>query len=143
MTKYKNVIFFIILIEIILTAYLYFSGIQSSYICLNESSCRSVQNSIYGEIFGIKVGLFGFVAFLSLLLLYILAIAGKISHKLVLAAAFIGSIFAIYFIYLQIIVLREICSSCMVIDFGMIIISIFILLQSSDMTSARLINIEQ
>ena len=123
----NNFLLFLIIFEIIITAYLLFSGTGNSYLCLDNSSCSSVQNSIYGKIFGVKLSLFGSLSFIILLSAYLLMIKGRIKYEKFLFLGIIGLILALYFIYLQIFVLKEICSSCMVIDIGMIMIFFLIL----------------
>ena len=128
MKIYSKIIFILILLEIFLTSYLYYSSPSDSAICLDESSCEFVQNSSYGYVYGIKVSLFGLIAFIILLSIYLLSIKNKKMFYLYLLMCLLGSIIAIYFIYLQLFVLKQICSNCMIIDGTMILIFIISLM---------------
>lgn len=126
----RQVIFTLLIFTIVFNGYLAFASTSGSVICLtgegDHSGCSSVQNSKYGEIFGIKVIWFGLIAFIVLLVLYFLAFGkrkyDKSTHYLYMTFTSIGAIFAIYFIYVQKFILDTFCSSCLVIDSAMIII---------------------
>jgi len=95
---------------------------RSEVLCVIGESCTSVQESIYGEILGIKVSYMAVVAFLGLLVIYF------VNSKLFLYGTAAGVIASLYFIALQIFVLKEICTSCMFIDGTMIVIFVLTLL---------------
>ena len=85
-------------------------------ICIKGGSCESVQNSVYGSIFGIKLPVYGLIAFIILLGLYFL------NKKLHLLTALIGMGISLTLISIQVFVLKQICSNCMIVDFTMITI---------------------
>ncbi len=133
----SGIIIGLILFEIIITMYLLYSGGGDSFLCDFTSSCSVVQNSIYGEIFGFKVGWFGLMGFVALLYFYFLALTEKRVRVFYLALSFIGAIFAVYFIYLQFFVLKAICSICLIIDFTMLVIFAFSYLWFKNFKSAN------
>lgn len=109
----------LIILELIFSVYLiYEEKTKVSNICIIGTSCESVRESSYGEIFGIKLFYISIVAFLILLLTYIY------NKKIFLIECLIGSIFSLYLIFVQLFVLKQICSSCMIIDLIMIVILI-------------------
>jgi uncharacterized membrane protein len=62
LNKYDILIGILILSEIALCFYIGISG-QNNYFCTVGSDCDSVQNSIYGKLFGIKLAWFGVACF--------------------------------------------------------------------------------
>lgn len=108
----------LVLLEVVLTGLLVYGDITggATGFCVSGefANCETVQNSIYGEIFGMKMSVFGLVSFLALLVVFVYE--KRIKEGTFLVLAFIGAIFAGYFIYLQLVVLKQICSTCMVID---------------------------
>lgn len=76
-------------------------------------------------------GYTGMIIFLFLLIITFFQIKEptKIKKALIYAGIFVGSIIAIYFIYLQIFILEAFCKYCMVIDVGLLISLILILIK--------------
>lgn len=113
----KVAILVLLAVEIILSISLAYKNWQrSEALCISGGSCTSVQSSIFGEIVGIKVSYIAVLAFTGLLIIYF----GD-ANAFVSGAA-LGTLIALYFILLQLFVLKEICTSCMFIDGMMIII---------------------
>ena len=113
----KIIILMLLLAEIIMTASLVYKNWQrSEVLCVIGESCTSVQSSIYGEILGITVSYIAIIAFAGLLVIYFA------SNKWFIFGAVLGAGVSLYFIILQLFVLKEICTSCMFIDGIMIII---------------------
>jgi uncharacterized membrane protein len=121
--KRKNLVFLIVslmILELILTGFLAYTNLTSSAsgFCVagkGVSECNTVQNSIYGELFGVKLGILGFFAFLILLGVFIYEEKSK-QNGLFFVLASVGALFAVYFIYIQLVVLKQICSTCVVVD---------------------------
>ena len=88
-----------------------------------ESNCNSVQNSKYAYTLGIKNSYLGIIIFTFLSILTISQIKKPKKNKKTLIATgiIIGSIISIYFLYLQIFVIKEFCRYCLIIDFGLLI----------------------
>ncbi|MEK6933723.1 MAG: vitamin K epoxide reductase family protein [Nanoarchaeota archaeon] len=118
-----SIIFLFIALEIFLTAYLSFISGNDSYLCSTLGSCLEVQESIYGKFLGAKVAVLGLISFIIFLFLYIFSIMNKKFKIIYLIASILGALIAIYFIFIQIFILKKICSSCVFIDVLMILIS--------------------
>lgn len=85
-----------------------------------DSGCYIINTSEHAETIGIKNCYFGLIAFSVLILLTIYHILKpkKYKKQLILIGLIIGSVFAIYFIYLQLIVIGACCQYCTVVDIG-------------------------
>lgn len=111
----KQIIGFLIGLNIILTGYLTLNKTNDNTFCLITSSCDVVQNSIYSSLFGIPLSNLGLLSF-SLLGLCYLFQSDHLIRKLFVLGALLAGILAIYFIILQAFVIRAFCSSCLIID---------------------------
>jgi len=130
--KIKKIIFALLLFLTILTIYLSISEFLGSKICLtnltDSAKCSNVQNTSYGKILGIKVNYLGAVAITLLFLIFLFA-NSKNKYKqnfyeVYILGTIIGTIGAIYFLSIQFFILKAICSSCLIVDFGTILISV-------------------
>ncbi len=78
--------------------------------------CWSVNNSIYSEIYGVPVSIFGMLAYLSMLLLIYFESRNKSFKQTAVLAQFgislIGFLFSLYLIYIQFGVLHQVCPFC-------------------------------
>jgi len=70
-----------IILEIIFTGYLAFSNTEQGSFCVTGHNCEEVQNSIYGEILGVKVSTLGLISFILLLIVFVISQRNK-SFKL-------------------------------------------------------------
>ncbi len=86
----------------------------------SETGCYIINTSKYAGTIGIKNCYFGLIAFSILIILTIYHILKpkKYKKQLILIGLIIGSVFALYFIYLQLIVIKACCQYCMVVDIG-------------------------
>lgn len=86
----------------------------------SDTGCYIVDTSEYAGTIGIKNSYFGLIAFSVLIILTIYHILKpkKYKKQLILIGLIIGSVFAAYFIYLQVIVIKAYCQFCMVVDIG-------------------------
>lgn len=112
-----TIIFWLIIFEIAFAMYLSYNHYAYSGIC-SIGSCDTVQSSAYGSLFGISLNYLAVVAFILLFICY------KKNTGLYIIGITVGSLTALYLIYLQLFVLNAICSNCMVIDGVMIVIAI-------------------
>lgn len=119
-TKYI-IILILMILATISSAVLSFIPIQKA--CGNSGSCLIVQTSKYEDTFGIKNSDIGLIAFplLGILTLFELRKSNKYRKRLITLGIILGSLFAIYFLYLQIFVLKAICKYCLVVDIGVLI----------------------
>ena len=123
--KYKIflLIFFISLISSIII-----TSNSSTGGCQIGGGCDAVNNSSYGSTFGVSNSLYGIFIFSFMILLTIFHInkPNKHTRKVIHGAVILGSLIAIYFLYLQFFVIRAFCTYCLVIDLGLIISLIFL-----------------
>jgi uncharacterized membrane protein len=86
-------------------------------------SKHAVQTSQYESTFGIKNGYIGLFAFSLLAILTFLHIKSPSKYKKQILVLGIvgGTLFALYFLYIQFFVLNAMCKYCMIIDLGMIL----------------------
>lgn len=106
--------------ELVLTGFLSYKAATSvAGFCVignDVGNCESVQNSEYGKIFGIKLGYIGLFSFLVLSVALARDFRRKKLSRLFVVLTLIGFLFALYLIYLQIFVLKQICTACIVVD---------------------------
>ena len=119
-----GLIFILIIANIVLSIFAVYQEYNGFSFCITGKGCEKVQNSEYSSILGIKLGWLGTLAFTALLIIYYLTYNKKLTQKLYISAISLGAILAIYFIYLQLFVIKAICSTCITLDFITIIISI-------------------
>jgi len=119
--KYKQKYIILLIIFIIcLIASAILSFIPPEEACGGTDTSCYIVNTEYVETIGIKNCYFGLIAFSVLIILTICHILKpkKYKKQLILIGLIIGSIFALYFIYLQFIVIQACCQYCMVVDMG-------------------------
>jgi len=94
-----------------------------------ETACPIVQESGYGSLLGMQNGYTGIIIFSILILLTMWHILKPTKTKkyIIHTGTIIGSLIAIYFLYLQKFVIQEYCKYCLVVDFALIIAFIIIL----------------
>ena len=97
-------------------------------------SCAAVQNTKYSVLFGVSTALVGVLYFTLLFLLFLLLFLLQKWHpvvfektknvfRIVLTMLIIGGVVAAaYFIFLQLVVIKSICTYCIVIDILMLLI---------------------
>jgi uncharacterized membrane protein len=120
--KYKKKYVILLIIFIIcLIASIILSFIPPEEACGNiDSGCYIINTSEYAKTIGIKNCYVGLIVFSVLIILTIFHLlkSKKYKKQLILITLIIGSIFAVYFIYLQLIVIKACCQYCMVVDIG-------------------------
>src|SRR3989344_2786808 len=103
--------------------------------CVITTGCETVLTSEHSVIFGIPTALLGSVYYLLLFLLAIFSI--DIKREIIRFAAFltpIGFFASSWFVYLQLFVIKEICSYCIVsatTSMILFILGLFIIIKSS------------
>ena len=134
LNKYDIILGILILAEIVLCLYIALVAKSGTdpLLCKPGSGCENVQNSIYGTFFGIKLAWFGVIAFCIFLLLFLIARVNKNLYWMFFTASIIGAAFAICFISLQAIVLKQYCRDCMIIDSIMVLLLIIIVFEFID-----------
>lgn len=94
-----------------------------------ETTCYAVQTSQYERTLGVNNSYFGLIAFSILGMLAVLHVKypRKVKKRLLILGTLAGSLFAIYFLYLQFFVINALCRYCMVVDTGSIL-ALFIMI---------------
>ena len=111
-----GLIVFLILFEMGMCIWIIHQESNQANVCVIGRSCEEVQNTKYGSILGIKLPMIGLVAFIFLGL-------SLFNKKLFLILSSGGSIFSVYLIFIQLFILKQICSSCSIIDVTMLLIT--------------------
>ena len=126
-TKIQKAILALVILLVLLSSYNYILSYSSVCLIGDATSCSDVQNSEYGSILGIKVSILGVIAFILLFIAYLGAtLKNKYKdnfYEIFLVGIVIGTIASIYFILLQIFVLKTTCINCMLIDSAMLILA--------------------
>ncbi len=91
-----------------------FKGIP--IICTILEGCNKVATSIYAEIMNIPVAYLGVLYYFLIFLLAIWFLTSKNRNTVYVISAFtiVGFIFSVWFVYLQIFVIKAICFYCMI-----------------------------
>lgn len=119
--KYKSILF---LIALGLVASVILSFIPIDEACgLENSGCYIVQTSPYETTLGFQNAHLGLVAFAILFIITFLhdKKPTKKRKQLIASGLILGSIFAIYFLFIQFFILNAVCQYCMVTDFGILL----------------------
>lgn len=85
-----------------------------------QTTCYIVQTSEYEKTLGVNNSYFGLIAFSALLIFSISQLKNpkKYKNQIITAGIIFGSLFAIYFLYLQFFVIDALCRYCMIVDVG-------------------------
>ena len=96
---------------------------DSSKFCLTPTSCDIVSTSSYASTFGIKNSYFGVIIFAILSLVAAWHIREPHHHKskIIRTGVVVGATIAIYFLYLQIFVLKAFCTYCLIVDISLLV----------------------
>jgi uncharacterized membrane protein len=118
--KYK-IIFGLLVISLLSSLVLTLTPIPA--VCRPGEGCDIVRTSEYAYTFGIPNPYYGVLifSFLCLLTLSHMKWPHKRKKQVIHSGVIIGSIVAIYFIYLQHFVLQAYCKYCLVVDFSVLI----------------------
>ncbi len=118
--KHKYKIFLAIFV-ICLISSIFLVATSSAYCA--TGGCDKVQGSKYAYFLGIKNSLYGILVFTVLTLATLVHIKKPSEHTRLIInwGIFLGSIVALYFIILQLFILKAFCQWCLVIDISMIV----------------------
>lgn len=123
--KLGFILFVLIFFQILMSAVILYADFGGDVACpTNGEGCDFVTGSIYGEIFGVKVAIFGLVAFVVLLGLLIYSRYNKIGLGLFTLSAVIGGLFSLYFLFIQAFVLKLFCTRCLFVDAVALLIAV-------------------
>ncbi len=114
-------------IGILLSLYLtinYFGGSDISY-CVTGTDCDVVKKSAYSKIFGIPVSALGIIGYGAIIISSLTSLSKKNRWNLLFVFSTLGFAFSIYLTYLELYIIKAICSYCVV---SAIIISLILFL---------------
>ena len=122
--KYK-IFLLVFVISLISSIVLYSNSITG--ICDPGKGCDVVNSSVYGKTFGISNSLYGIFIFSFMILLTLFHIKNPNKHtrEVIHLAIILGSAVALYFLYLQLFVIKAICNFCLLVDVGLIVSLVF------------------
>lgn len=126
---FSSVIIVLIVLNVTLSSLIFYFSTQGETFCTFGDSCATVQFSSYGNLFGMPVSLFGVFSFVLLFVLYLLTLKNTAFESYFVFSAMIGSLFALYFIFIQLFLLRAFCFSCLIIDVSTLLIPLLFFLQ--------------
>ena len=124
MKKEKKYIAILIIFILAIIASVILSFVSIEQACGGtQTGCYAVNTSQYEKTFGIKNGYIGLTLFSILAIITLLHIIhpSKANKRIIVTGIIFGTLFAIYFLYIQFFILKAICKYCMVIDLGMLI----------------------
>ena len=124
----RAVITVLSLIGFIVTAYLtyvYYNQAETSF-CVTGSSCDIVRLSGYSSIDGIPVSLIGLVGYFGLFIITVSNISDRLKWLTLYFISLPGLVFSVYLTYVEVFVLKAICSFCLLS--AILITAIFILI---------------
>lgn len=122
--KYK--IFLLVFVLSLISSIILTSN-SSSIICKPGNGCDTVNSSVYGSTFGIKNSVYGIFIFSFMIVLTLFHMKKQSRHtrNIIHLAIILGSLIAIYFLYLQIFTIKSFCELCLLVDFGLLTALLF------------------
>lgn len=123
-----------------LSIMLYLLSIPETNICYPNGSCQIIQQSEYGEILDIPVGLWGALGYLAILITWSFSLVGsfrllQIVPWTLLALTLLGVLFSLYFTFLEPFVIGATCAWCLT---SAILMTILFWLSAETVQSLRL-----
>lgn len=121
----------LVVIGLLISGYLSYTKLASAEIlCVEGESfnCDAVQNSIYGEMFGIPVAYLGFLSYLAMLGLLVLqnsiSILRTYGIMLTFGLVLFSFAFSMYLVYVQAAIIGTWCSWCLAHEAVMVILMV-------------------
>jgi len=104
-------------VGLVVASYLVYIKINpASLLCVGVGGCETVNASIYSEVMGVPVAVFGALAFALLLAVLLLeprlAFAGEWGPLIVFGVALAGTLYSAYLTYIELAVIHAICPYC-------------------------------
>ena len=107
-----------------------FSSSENSFLCSSLDDCNVVRGSEYSILMGVELEKIGLLGFSLLAISYIFS-TKTLDYRLTLGLSFLGALFAIYLIYVQLFLVGNICYNCMLIDFLAIVLFVLLFIEKS------------
>lgn len=122
--KYK--IFLLVFIVGLLSSIVLYSNSLTG-ICDPGKGCDVVNSSVYGSTLGIKNSAYGIFifSFMIILTFFHMKRPNKNTRLILHLAVMLGSVVALYFLYLQLFVIKAICNFCILVDVGLLVSLVF------------------
>ena len=119
---------------------LYLASIPETTICYPSGACQIIQQSEYGEILNVPVGIWGAVGYLAILVTWSASLIGssRLLHIVpwaLLALTLLGVLFSLYFTFLEPFVIGATCPWCLT---SAILMTILFWLSAETVQSLRL-----
>ena len=123
--KYK-IFLLVFFIGLISSLTLYSNSLTG--ICDPGKGCDIVNSSAYGSTLGISNSLYGIFIFSFMIVLtaFHMNKPNKHTRRIIHTAVIIGSLIALYFLYLQFFIIKAFCIFCLMTDFSLLIALIFL-----------------
>ena len=121
---------------------LYLSSIPETMICYPSGACQVIQQSEYGEILNVPVGIWGALGYFAILVTWSASLIGssrllQIVPWALLALTLLGVLFSLYFTFLEPFVIGATCPWCLT---SAILMTILFWLSAETVQSLRLEN---
>jgi len=91
---------------------------QNEVMCVGNHGCITVNNSIYSEVYGIPVSVFGLMGYLAILAVLLLELRWKFATQngplAIFGMTIVGVLFSAYLTYLEAFVIHAYCPFCIV-----------------------------
>jgi len=118
--KYK-IFLLVFVIGLISSVVLYSNSLTG--ICDPGKGCDVVNSSVYGKTFGISNSLYGIFIFSFMIILTFFHMRKPNNHtrRAIHIAIILGSAIAIYFLYLQLFIIKAICNFCLLVDVSLLV----------------------
>ena len=124
--KYK-IFLLIFIIGLISSVVLYSNSITG--ICDPGKGCDVVNSSQYGSTLGVSNSLYGIFIFSFLIIITFLHVKKPNNHtrRILHLAIVLGSVIAVYFLYLQVFVIKVFCEFCTLVDVALLVGLVFMI----------------
>lgn len=126
MKKTDTLILIFSALGIIISAYLsytYFSSEQTTF-CLSGSGCDVVKESPFSKVFGIPVPYIGLLGYIIVVLTVLYKGLGSSRYSIIYYLSLVGVAFSSYLTYLEVAVIKAICSYCVLS--AILVLAIFV-----------------
>lgn len=126
--KTSLIIIVLSVLGLAISAYLTFLYLNNKNVafCVTGSDCDVVRESIYAKFLGIPVSVVGIVGYSGIILFSLISLTKKSKWLLLYILSLGGFAFSVYLTYLELFVIKAICSFCVIS--AILITAIFILL---------------
>ena len=125
MSKLRTLVLILSTIGIILSLYLTYTHItlDETSFCLTGGGCDIIKSSAYSRIYGIPVPVLGLIGYMVIWILTFLKF-DKSNIKLIYFISVVGLSFSIYLTYIEVFILKALCSFCIIS--AVVMLAIFI-----------------